>query len=110
MTTENQGKGFGSKIFDALVAEAIADGNTDFALRTAISEDNARARGLYERRGFADTGIRSLASHKAVSQCPEDIVELAKAKEIVLYREDEVWYVRGERMYMEMSIGDLQEA
>jgi ribosomal-protein-alanine N-acetyltransferase len=51
-----QGTGLGSRLLDALLAEAARRGAPQIALEVAA--DNPVARRLYERRGFAVTGVR----------------------------------------------------
>jgi ribosomal-protein-alanine N-acetyltransferase len=51
-----QGTGLGSRLLDALLAEAAHRGAPQVALEVAA--DNPVARHLYERRGFAVTGVR----------------------------------------------------
>jgi ribosomal-protein-alanine N-acetyltransferase len=51
-----QGTGLGTRLLDALLAEAAHRGAPQVALEVAA--DNPVARHLYERRGFAVTGVR----------------------------------------------------
>jgi ribosomal-protein-alanine N-acetyltransferase len=51
-----QGTGLGSRLLDALLAEAARRGAPQIALEVAA--DNPVAQRLYERRGFAVTGVR----------------------------------------------------
>jgi ribosomal-protein-alanine N-acetyltransferase len=51
-----QGTGLGSRLLDALLGEATRCGAPQIALEVAA--DNPVARRLYERRGFAVTGVR----------------------------------------------------
>jgi ribosomal-protein-alanine N-acetyltransferase len=51
-----QGTGLGSRLLDALLAEAARRGSPQVALEVAA--DNAVAQRLYARRGFEVTGIR----------------------------------------------------
>jgi [ribosomal protein S18]-alanine N-acetyltransferase len=50
------GRGTGTALLSALVAEAARRGCTDVQLE--VREDNPRARQLYLREGFAEIGIR----------------------------------------------------
>jgi [ribosomal protein S18]-alanine N-acetyltransferase len=50
------GEGIGTALLSALVAEAISRGCQEVLLE--VREDNPRARRLYQRRGFAELGIR----------------------------------------------------
>ena len=50
------GRGIGAALLCALVDEAERRGCTEVLLE--VREDNARARGLYLRHGFAEIGIR----------------------------------------------------
>jgi ribosomal-protein-alanine N-acetyltransferase len=51
-----QGTGLGSRLLDALLAEAARRGAPQIALEVAA--DNLRAQHLYARRGFVVTGVR----------------------------------------------------
>jgi ribosomal-protein-alanine N-acetyltransferase len=51
-----QGTGLGSRLLDALLAEAARRGAPQIALEVAA--DNEVAQRLYSRRGFAVTGVR----------------------------------------------------
>jgi ribosomal-protein-alanine N-acetyltransferase len=56
VATARWGNGIGSALLERLLAEADRRGCTEVFLE--VRADNARAHGLYLRRGFTDIGIR----------------------------------------------------
>jgi ribosomal-protein-alanine N-acetyltransferase len=56
VATARWGNGIGSQLLERLLAEADRRGCTEVFLE--VRADNARAHGLYRRRGFSDIGIR----------------------------------------------------
>jgi len=56
VATARWGNGIGSALLERLLAEADRRGCTEVFLE--VRADNARAHGLYLRRGFTDVGIR----------------------------------------------------
>jgi ribosomal-protein-alanine N-acetyltransferase len=53
---EYWGRGIGSALLGALIAAAAEHGCAEVFLE--VREDNPRARGLYQRRGFEEIGVR----------------------------------------------------
>jgi ribosomal protein S18 acetylase RimI-like enzyme len=66
VTADQRGRGIGTALIE--LAEAVARDRGVPSLGLAVGDDNARARGLYERLGYRDTGLRYTLQYEAVAE------------------------------------------
>jgi RimJ/RimL family protein N-acetyltransferase len=69
-----RGRGIGARLLSACLAEAWAVGLLRVELE--VFSDNARARGLYNRAGFSEEGVRRSA--RVVDRMAQDVLLMAK--------------------------------
>jgi ribosomal protein S18 acetylase RimI-like enzyme len=78
-----EGKGIGSRLYEDLMAFAKTNQYKEIYLTTESDEEHAKARGMYERRGFKKIGLNDLPKDNEDYFSDDNIKKIEEGKTLI---------------------------